>query len=66
MKDFDFVETFANLFVTYFILYPIMYFGYNFLVSNLDMAEYRIPGFWLGMLGFYLIILSRNLFFRRG
>jgi hypothetical protein len=39
---------------TYFIVYPVFYFAWNWFIVEIDFPQYQIPGFWVGMVG-YLI-----------
>ena len=58
-------ELLGKLFGIYFMFYPIVYFGYNYIVESVGFSEYKIPGFWIGMLGLLLIIMTRNVLFSR-
>lgn len=55
----------GRIFGIYFIAYPIIYFGYNFIVESTGFSQYKIPGFWFGMLGFLVIMLVKNTIFSR-
>ena len=52
-------------FMVYFVLYPIIYFGWNWAVSLAGIPQYAIPGFWTGMLFFFLALLVKNIFFNK-
>jgi hypothetical protein len=54
----------GKLFATYFILYPIIYFVYNWFIAELGFPQYAIPGFWVGFVGFLLFNLVKNTVFR--
>jgi len=45
----------GQIFGLYFIIYPILYFGYNYIAEVMQFTQ--IPGFWVGMLGFYILRL---------
>jgi len=55
----------GKLFGLYFMVYPIVYFGYNYIVESVGFPQYAIPGFWLGMLALVLIMLVKNTIFSR-
>jgi len=40
---------------SYFIIYPIIYFTYNYFIVAIGFPQYIIPGFWIGMLGYFLL-----------
>ena len=54
------------LFVLYGIIYPIFYFSWNYLVIAFGYPNAVSPGFFTGMLAFYLIMLVKSILFRRG
>lgn len=45
----------VNIIFTFFIIYPIIYFSWNWFVELANIPRYAIPGFWTGMLGFWII-----------
>ena len=49
------------LFGIYFLVYPIIYFTYNYMSTELGYSQYNIPGFWFGMLGFFLFSIVKSL-----
>jgi hypothetical protein len=58
-------EIIGRLFGMYFLAYPVIYFVYNWFISEIGYIEYQIPGFWVGMAGFLLFNIVKNLIFRR-
>jgi hypothetical protein len=58
-------EIIGRLFGMYFLVYPVIYFVYNWFISEIGYIEYQIPGFWVGMAGFLLFNIVKNLIFRR-
>jgi len=48
------------IFGTYFLVYPILYFVYNYFIEAIGYAQYQIPGFWVGMAGFFLFNVIKN------
>jgi hypothetical protein len=52
------------IFATYFMLYPIVYFVYNWFIVEIGFSQYAIPSFWVGMAGLYLLLIVRR-FFRK-
>jgi len=53
-------EFLGKVFGTYFLIYPILYFVYNWFIVQIGYAQYQIPGFWVGMAGFFLIMVAKN------
>ncbi len=45
---------------TYFIVYPVFYFVYNFFIEGIGFPQYQIPGFWVGMAGYMVFNLIKN------
>jgi hypothetical protein len=58
-------EIIGRLFGMYFLVYPVIYFVYNWFISEIGFIQYQIPGFWVGMAGFLLFNIVKNLIFRR-
>jgi drug/metabolite transporter superfamily protein YnfA len=58
-------EFFGKVFVSYFLVYPVIYFVYNWFIQEINYIQYQIPGFWVGMAGFFLIIVTKNILFKR-
>ena len=58
-------ETIGALFGTYFLVYPVIYFVYNWFISEIGYVQYQIPGFWVGMAGYLLFNLAKNTIFKR-
>ena len=52
-----------NIIVTYFMGYPIVYFGFNYIMETLKMPQYTIPGFWFGMLCLLIFMIVKNTIF---
>ena len=50
------------LFATYFIIYPIMYFVWNFFIVETGFPQYAIPGFWVGMAGYFILKMFLGIF----
>ena len=48
------------LFAVYFFIYPIIYFGWNYIIETLGYSQYIIPGFWFGMLCYALFNVVKN------
>jgi len=48
-------------FVTYFVVYPILYFVWNFGIEGVGFPEYKISNFWAGMAIFAVVIISKNI-----
>ena len=48
----------------YFVLYPIIYFIYNWFIEAAGFPQYVIPGFWIGMAGFAILTVISSLFKR--
>ena len=44
----------GKLFGNYFLVYPVLYFVYNYFVGEIGFSQFQIPGFWVGMAGFFL------------
>jgi ABC-type dipeptide/oligopeptide/nickel transport system permease component len=57
-------QIFGALFGTYFLVYPAIYFVYNWFISEIGYIQYQIPGFWVGMAGFLLFNLVKNSIFK--
>ena len=57
----DIMFNLGRLFGTYFLVYPVIYFVYNWFIVQMGFAQYQIPGFWVGMAGFFLLIVAKNL-----
>lgn len=55
-------RTFGAVFATYFIVYPVIYYVYNYFIVGMGYPQYQIPGFWLGMAGFFLFTFIKNIF----
>ncbi len=53
------------LFGTYFLVYPVIYFVYNWFIQEIGYAQYQIPGFWVGMAGYLLFNMVKNSIFKR-
>lgn len=53
-------EFFGKIFGTYFLVYPVLYFVYNWFITEIGYVQYQIPGFWTGMAGFFLVIVTKN------
>ena len=53
-------ELIGRFFALYAIIYPIIYFGYNYMAETLGFSQYMIPGFWFGMLGFILFNIAKS------
>jgi len=51
-KDIAFIM--GALFATYFIVYPILYFAYNYVITGLGYPQYIISDFWLGMVCYFI------------
>lgn len=51
------------IFATYFMVWPVMYFGWNFMMDTINKPEYYIPGFWTGMGFYFLFIIAKNSIF---
>jgi hypothetical protein len=54
---------FGVFFVMYGIFYPVIYFVYNFFISGIGFPQYQIPDFWVGMAGFFILIVVKNILF---
>ena len=50
----------GKIFGTYFMVYPIIYFAWNFAIEGAGFSQYKIPGFWVGMAFFLVFILVFN------
>ncbi len=48
------------IFGTYFLVYPIIYFVYNWFIQEIGFEQYQIPGFWIGMAGYLLFNVAKN------
>ena len=45
----------------YFLVYPVIYFAWNFFTIGIGFPQYAIPDFWVGMVGYFLFnILKHN------
>lgn len=55
---------FGKLVITYAFVYPIIYFSWNYIITELNYQQYIIPGFWFGMLCYMLFNLCKNLIFK--
>lgn len=44
----------------YFMVYPIIYFAYNYAAVGFGYPQYQIPDFWIGMAGFFLLDVLRR------
>lgn len=53
------------IFATYFIVWPVIYFGWNFMMDVTNTPQYYIPGFWLGMGFYFLFNIAKNSIFGR-
>ena len=53
------------IFGTYFLVYPVLYFAYNWFITEIGYAQYQIPGFWVGMVGYLLFNFAKNTIFKR-
>ena len=60
MKDQNLAFLFGIALGYYFVLYPTLYFVYNYFVSEIGLSQFQIPGFWVGMAGFYLINVTTS------
>lgn len=54
-----------KLILTYAVLYPIIFFGWNFVVNGFGHPEMVIPGFWLGMVAYALFNIFINTVVKR-
>ena len=50
----------GHLFGTYFLVYPVIYFVWNYFIAEINFSQYQIPGFWVGMAGFFLFNFTKN------
>lgn len=64
MDKFAFVL--GQLFGVYFLVYPVIYFGWNFFITGIDFPQYAIPDFWVGMVGYLIFNVVKNTLFKRG
>jgi ABC-type dipeptide/oligopeptide/nickel transport system permease component len=58
MTDLAFVL--GKIFGTYFMMYPIIYFAWNFAIEGAGFSQYKIPGFWIGMAFFLVFNIAFN------
>lgn len=49
------------VFGTYFLVYPVFYFVYNWFIAQVGYPQYVIPGFWVGMAGYFLFNILRSM-----
>lgn len=47
-------------FATYFLVYPVLYFAYNWFIVEIGYPQYAIPGFWVGMVGYLLFNFAKS------
>lgn len=64
MNEFAFVL--GQIFGTYFMVYPVLYFVWNFFIVEIGFSQYAIPDFWVGMAGFFIFNIAKNILFKRG
>ena len=51
---------FVAFFGTYFLVYPVLYFIWNFFIVGINYPQYRIPDFWVGMAGYFIFNVIKN------
>jgi hypothetical protein len=64
VEDVSIAFLLGALFARYFLQYPIVYFGWNYLVEYAGYANYKIPGFWVGMLALFVLMMIKSFFIR--
>ena len=47
-------ELLGKIFGVYFLVYPLIYFAWNFFIAGIGFPQYIIPGFWVGFAGFVI------------
>ena len=52
---------FGVILVNYFMLYPVIYFAWNWGIVVVGFPQFAIPGFWIGMVGFFLFNMVKGL-----
>ena len=64
IEDASIAYLLGMLFARYFLQYPIIYFGWNYLVDFAGYSQYKIPGFWIGMLALFIFMQIKSFFYR--
>lgn len=49
------------VFATYFLIYPAIYFVWNFAIEGIGFSQYKIPDFWVGMAFFFIFNVTKNI-----